>query len=96
MDKLLGYIGCSVMSLQGVPQVWRVIQTKSGTDLSYTTLLMGCAGGACTIAYGIMINEPPIYATVSFTVALNILLIGLKARYGHQNTLSSALELGDC
>lgn len=82
MNKILGYIGCSILSLQSIPQVVKVYRTKSGKDLSYATLFMGCAGGAITISYGVLISEPPLYASVSFTVALNMLLILLKARYG--------------
>lgn len=81
MDKILGYIGCTLMSIQGLPQLWRVYTTKSGEDLSYTTLALGCVGGGITVAYGVMIKEPPLYATVSFTVIVNMLVMGLKFVY---------------
>ncbi len=80
--KILGYVGCSIMSSQGIPQTWRVYKNKSGADLSYTTLCMSCIGGGLTIAYGVLINEPPIYATVSFTVLNTLVLVYLKALYG--------------
>jgi MtN3 and saliva related transmembrane protein len=79
--QALGYIGCSIMSLQGVPQLWLVYRTKSTKDLSYATIAMSCIGGGLTVAYGILISEPPIYATVSFTLCVNALLLFFKMRY---------------
>lgn len=79
--QALGYLGCSIMSLQGVPQVWRVYKTKSTKDLSYATIAMSAIGGALTIVYGVLIEEPPIYATVSFTMCMNAMLLAFKLHY---------------
>lgn len=86
-NRIIGYVGCSLMSIQGVPQIWRVYKNKSASDLSYLTLALGCIGGGITVAYGVLINEPPIYATVSFTLLMNIIVLVLKIHYQLNNTL---------
>lgn len=83
----LGYLGCSIMSLQGVPQIWRMYKTKSTKDISYSTIALSCVGGALTIVYGVLIQEPPIYATVSFTMCMNAMLLVLKCRYDARNDI---------
>lgn len=81
VSKILGYIGCSIMAVQGLPQLWRVYQKKSAADLSYTTLSIGCIGGGITISYGVLINEPPLYVSVGFSTVVNVLIIMMKAMY---------------
>ena len=88
VSKVLGYIGCSIMAVQSLPQLLRVYRKKSASDLSFATLGIGCLGGAITIAYGVLIAEPPLYVSVSFSVVVNMMVIVMKVMYGqdHQNT----------
>lgn len=87
ISKILGYIGCSIMAIQSLPQLWKVYQKKSASDLSYTTLAIGCIGGAITVAYGVLINEPPLYVSVSFSMVVNIIVIIMKVAYGGRQNM---------
>jgi MtN3 and saliva related transmembrane protein len=82
--RILGYVGCSLLSLQAVPQVWRIYKNKSAKDLSYATLGVSSVGCGLTIAYGVLIGEPPIYATVSFSMFMNAVVFALKVLYANR------------
>ncbi len=79
------------MAIQSLPQLLKVYQNKSAADLSYTTLVIGCIGGGITIAYGVLINEPPLYVSVSFSMVVNITVVILKIVYGYRQNAGLSL-----
>lgn len=90
LPSILGYIGCGILAVQTIPQLVRVWMQKSGRDLSYTSICIGLIGGGFTVAYGVMLNQPPLYTTVSFSMMVNIVLLVLKAWFdsAQHNSLS--------
>lgn len=79
--QILGYAGGVIMAVQNIPLLWKVWKTKSAHDLSYSTLAMTIVGGSLTLTYGVMIDEPPIYGTLAFSMSNVIALIVLKRLY---------------
>lgn len=75
---IIGYIGGSILAVQLIPQIVKVIRRKSAKDLSYVTLCLYIIGGTLTIVYGILIDQPPIFATVSFSLTCNVSLLLMK------------------
>lgn len=82
-EQVLGYLGGCILAVQAVPQVVKVVQRRSAKDLSYMTIAFVLLGGSLTVAYGVLINEPPVFATVSFTVFMNMVLLFLKVYFDH-------------
>jgi len=80
LAEIFGYLGGAIVSLQGIPQLVKVWRTRSSSDLSYLSLLTYFTGGALLIAYGILIHQPPVYATVSVSMT-NTLLLTLTKLY---------------
>lgn len=72
--NILGYIGGCIVSLQGVPQILKIWRNRSADDLSYASLFTYIIGGGLIISYGVMIQQPPIYSTVSLSMANTITL----------------------
>ena len=78
--SIIGYTGGIILSFQSLPQVFKVWSTKSAKDLSYASLLTYLMGGSLTVTYGVLINQPPIYAPLVFSM-INICNLLLSKFY---------------
>lgn len=77
--SILGYIGGSILAVQLIPQIIKVCRKKSAQDISFITLFLNITGGSLVIAYGILISQPPVYATVICSMSCNIILLLCKS-----------------
>ena len=87
-STILGYLGGGILCVQSVPQVIKVWRSRSAKDISYISLLTYLIGGSLTIAYGVLIGQPPIYATLAFSMTTVSTLLCSKVyfeRYENQN-----------
>ena len=77
---LLGYLAGFLTTVALVPQVIKTWKTKSADDLSLGMFLVFCAGVACWVAYGFLLNAEPIilWNLASFLMAGAILVMKLK------------------
>jgi MtN3 and saliva related transmembrane protein len=76
--SIFGYIGGSILAVQLIPQIIKVCRMKSAENLSFLTLFLNITGGSMVIYYGIMISQPPVYATVICSLSCNIILLICK------------------
>lgn len=79
--NLIGYIGGCMLAVQNLPLLARIYKRKSAGDLSYHTIGYFLTGGGLTIAYGVLISAPPIYATLAFSWLVNLTVLCLKIKY---------------
>jgi len=70
---------CTTISF--VPQLIRVWQRKSASDISLSMFLLFSFGVACWLVYGIGIGSAPITAANAVTLALALAILALKLRY---------------
>ena len=75
-----GYFAGFLTTIAFVPQVIKTWKTKSADDLSLGMFLVFCAGVACWVAYGFLLNAEPIilWNLASFLMAGAILVMKLK------------------
>lgn len=78
VTNIIGYVGGSILAIQNVPLVLRIWNRRSTGDLSYHTLAYFIIGGTMTIVYGVLINAPPIYATLAFSLMTNVVILVMK------------------
>lgn len=78
VSDILGYLGGSILAIQLVPQIYKVWKRKSASDISYGTLFLNIIGGSMVTAYGLLIHQPPVYATVICSVSCNVTLLITK------------------
>ena len=64
-----------------LPQVWKTWRTRSAGDLSFLTLSTFSTGLFLWLLYGVFRASWPIIAANAVTLALNLLILGLKLRY---------------
>lgn len=93
VSDIIGYVGGSILAIQNIPLLLRIWKRKSTGDLSYHTLAFFIIGGTLTIIYGVMISAPPIYATLTFSLTTNVIVLGLKITFDFQNMMKTALPV---
>ena len=80
-SSILGYFGCVVLSLQMIPQILRVIKTKSAGDLSYVYLTLNIIGLQSVAIYGILESERQLYMYAGVSGMNTVILMILKNVY---------------
>ncbi|WP_413294836.1 SemiSWEET family sugar transporter [Bdellovibrio sp. HCB185ZH] len=85
---LLGLIAGACTSLCGIPQVLKILKTRSGKDISYKTYLILSFGTALWIVFGVIQDEIAIILTNAVNLIINAVLLGLKLKFGdsHRTT----------
>ena len=64
-----------------LPQAWKIWRSRSAADLSALTLSTFSLGLFLWLLYGVFLHSWPIIAANATTLALNLVILGLKARY---------------
>ena len=87
--SILGYVGGSILAIQLVPQIIKVWRSYSAKDISFATLCLNIVGGSMVAVYGILIQQPPVYATVLCSISCNIVLLSSKIILQYKNKTGS-------
>lgn len=80
MDSI-GSVAAVCTTLSFVPQLIRVWQRKSASDISLSMFLLFSFGVACWLIYGLGLGSAPIIAANAVTLALALAILVLKLRY---------------
>lgn len=78
---LLGSIASTLVSASFIPQIIKGYKTKRLDDVSYLLMILISIGMSLWIVYGIEKQDLVIIGANVTTIALNIILLGLKAKY---------------
>jgi MtN3 and saliva related transmembrane protein len=76
-----GFIAGTLSTLSFIPQLVKIIRSRSTTDISLIAFTLLGAGVAFWIGYGIFINSVPVMLFNAITLALVVTIISLKVRY---------------
>ena len=76
--QVWGYMGNILMSLQALPQLYKIVISKSSKDLSYGTLAINFIGSILCMIYGVQIHESPIIIAVLISSIINTATFGVK------------------
>ena len=68
------------------PQIVRTWRLKRAGELSMVTLVAQTAGVSLWIVYGVGIRSGPVVASNTVTLALMLVLIAFKLRYGGKSS----------
>ena len=74
---ILGLVASIYGLLMRVPQIYKVIVTKSATDLSYISIFIGSSGEVLWFAYAYLINDISLLLSSigHFTIVTSLLII---------------------
>ncbi len=79
---MLGFFAGALTTIAFVPQVVRIVRTRSAHDISWGMFSIFSAGVALWLWYGIRLGSPPLIAANAVTLALALSILVLKWRYG--------------
>ena len=89
----LGLAAGFLTSIAVIPQVVRTWRRKQAVDISVWQPLILIAGMMLWLLYGIMLDDTPLIAANSFSVACYLFLLGMKIVYDRR--MSCQLESGE-
>ena len=78
---LIGYAAGTLTTAAFIPQLLRVLRTRSTRDISLGMFLAVCVGQALWTCYGILLHSRPMILANSLTLALALSILILKAHY---------------
>ena len=81
---ILGSSAAILTMFSFVPQIFKVIKTKSAKDVSFLTLIQLSLGVSLWIIYGINLRNTIIVIANSVTLTTLIILLFLYFNYGRQ------------
>ena len=84
---ILGLVASIYGLLMRIPQIYKVIVTKSATDLSYISIFIGSSGEVLWFAYAYLINDISLLLSAigHFTIVTSLLII--KCYYDRKKRL---------
>ncbi len=78
---LVGSIASVLVSSSFIPQIIKGYRTKRLNDVSYLLMILISVGMSLWIVYGIEKQDLVIIGANTATIALNMILLGMKVRY---------------
>lgn len=84
---ILGLVASIYGLLMRIPQIYKIIVTKSATDLSYVSIFIGSTSEVLWFAYGYMLKDISIISSSCghFTIVTTLLII--KCYYDRKKRL---------
>lgn len=80
-SQMLGYLGSLISILTLLPQIIKMVKTKSVKDISITTFIIQIINVSVWLAYGILSKNIPLIVVNVFMFTNSALLIILKLKY---------------
>ena len=80
-DNALGFAAGTLTTIAFVPQLLRILKTRSAHDISWWMFGILIAGVVLWLWYGIRLNALPVILANAVTLALAVAIVLLKRRY---------------
>jgi MtN3 and saliva related transmembrane protein len=80
----VGLVAGTLTSIASIPQVVKTLKTRHVRDISIWQPLFLAFGVALWMVYGILINDLPLILANITPLICNVVLTGMKIRYGNE------------
>jgi MtN3 and saliva related transmembrane protein len=77
----IGMVAAVLTTIAYVPQVVKIYRTKSARDVSFRMFSLLSTGVSLWLVYGIMTRSAPLIFANLVTLALSLIILGLKMKY---------------
>ena len=88
----LGLIAGVLTTIAYLPQLIKTWQTKSAHDLSWSMLIVLCAGIVLWLVYGFYIQNIPIIAANIVTFVFTSMILVLKIKYKQESEVGERMK----
>ncbi len=76
--ETIGFIGGTITSLGGIPQIYKIATTKKADDISWIMLSAWFTGLCLTTVYAVSIHAVPIIVNAVISLINTVTIISLK------------------
>jgi len=76
-----GIVAGTLTTISFVPQLVKVLETKSAGDISSGMFFIFCSGVSLWLVYGILLGDGPIIISNTVTLGLASTILFLKVKY---------------
>ncbi len=80
--EALGFCAATLTTLCWLPQAWHTIRTRDTSGISLWTQALFATGIVLWLAYGMLIASWPLIGANIVTLALVLVILTMKLRYG--------------
>ncbi len=84
-SELIGYMAACLTTLSFVPQAWLTFKTRDVSGISLGMYSAFTTGVALWLIYGVQVQAWPIVAANAVTLALALMILGMKLLYRGQD-----------
>ncbi len=88
-----GYIAASLTTFAFLPQLIKILRTKSAFDVSITMLFVFIVGLIFWIIYALRINSLPVLIANIITLILNLTILILKLEYDKKDQTTNSPKI---
>jgi len=81
IELIIGFVGAVLSSVSFLPQVIKIIKTKSADDLSMPTILLLAGNAAAWLTYGILKDALPLSITNAIMLSMLLLIVFFKIKF---------------
>jgi len=81
MPEFIGYLAAILTTCSFVPQAWHTFRTRDVSGISLGMYLAFASGVALWLAYGVLLSAWPIVLANAITLALALVILGMKLRF---------------
>jgi MtN3 and saliva related transmembrane protein len=78
----IGFAAATMTTVSFVPQVLRIVRTRSAHDISWWMFGIFSVGVALWLGYGLILDALPVVLANAVTLVLAVTILVLKWRYG--------------
>ena len=82
----VGIVGGAIYPICTIPQIVRVIKTKSSKDLELSSIILFLVATILILIYSIYFKLFPVYIPSSFDLLVQSILLGLKVHYDKKSS----------
>lgn len=77
----IGSLAAVLTTASFVPQVWKIWRTRNVSGISLFMYAVFTSGVGLWLVYGILLGATPIIVANAITLALALLILGMRIRY---------------
>ena len=95
MDSMtvLGIVAGSLTTLAYLPQVLKTWRSRSADGMSWSMLIILCAGIVLWLVYGVYVHDMPLIMANLLTLVFSSAILGVKIRYEAMPKLRAPRQL---
>ncbi len=95
MIEPLGYVGGSILGIQLLPQIHKVVKNRKADDISKSFVILNLIGLSLMSIYGVLDKNPPIYIP-TIVSCINTSILYVAVCFVSKEKTNETIDSDDC